>query len=441
MKIGYIECFAGMSGDMFLGALVDAGASLERLQQVVAGLNLGAELRIATAVRSGISARKIAVIVDGHEAEAAVEAGVAHHHSHGDHHHDHQHNHHHEHHHSHEHPHRHSHAHDHSHERTLPVILNLIRGAFLEPKAEALAVKAFRLLAAAEAKIHGISEDQVHFPEVGAIDAIVDIVATAVALTDLGIEKWYCSPINVGSGSVECAHGRFPVPAPATAELLKGLPTYSSGPQMEMVTPTGAALLRSVGVQFLERPLMATEQIGYGAGSRDPHGFPNVVRITVGQNAEKSRREKIAVIECAVDDQSPELLAHVLHKALAQGAVDVMLSPVTMKKSRLGTLVTVLAPPAQSETLATLLLKETSTLGVRLCEEERICLDRDFEHVETPFGTVRVKVGSLDGQAYNYAPEFEDCKALAESRGVPLKEVMTAALTAVTQRKEGMIKA
>jgi pyridinium-3,5-bisthiocarboxylic acid mononucleotide nickel chelatase len=446
MKIGYIECFAGMSGDMFLGALVDAGASFERLQQVVAGLNLGAELRIATAVRSGISARKIAVIVDGHEAEAAAEAGVAHHHSHGDHHHDHDHHHnhhheHHEHHHSHEHSHQHAHGHEHSHERTLPVILNLIRDASLEPNAEALAVKAFRLLAASEAKIHGISEDEVHFHEVGAIDAIVDIIATAVALTDLGIEKWYCSAINVGSGSVECAHGLFPVPAPATAELLKGLPTYSAGPQMEMVTPTGAALLRAVGVHFLERPLMATEQIGYGAGSRDPQSFPNVVRIMVGEDAEKGGREKIAVLECAVDDQSPELLAHVLHQALAHGALDVMLSPVTMKKSRLGTLLTVLAPPAQSETLATLLLKETSTLGVRLREEERICLDRDFEHVETSYGTVRVKVGLRDGEPYNYAPEFEDCKALAESRGVPLKEVMTAALAAVVQKKEEMIKA
>lgn len=436
MRIGYIECFAGISGDMFLGALVDAGASLERLNHAVAALNIGAELQVTSVLRSGIQATKISVLVDGHEAESA--AHNHHHHRHDEHFHDHHGHHHHE----HEQVHLHPHTHEHTSERTLPVILDLIRSASLDPRAEELATKAFRLLAAAEAKIHGIHEEQVHFHEVGAADAIVDIVGNAVALTDLGVDKWYCSSINVGSGSIECAHGHFPVPAPATAELLKGLPTYSAGPQMELVTPTGAALLRAAGAQFLDRPLMSVEQIGYGAGTRDPQKFPNVVRISLGEmEAKGTPRERIAVLECAVDDQSPELLAHVLHQALAHGAMDVMLSPVTMKKSRLGTLLTVLAPPAQREALATLLLKETSSLGVRLREEERICLARHFEHVETPYGPVRVKVGSLDGEPYNYAPEFEDCRALAESKGVPLKEVMAAALAAIVQRKEEMAKA
>ncbi len=432
MKIGYIECFAGISGDMFLGALMDAGASLERLRHAVASLNLGAELQVSPVLRSGIQATKISVLVDGHEADSAVHD---HHHQHDGHPHDH-------HAHDHKHSHEHFHAHEHTPERTLLAILKLIRAAELDPGAEELATKAFRLLAAAEARIHGISEEQVHFHEVGAVDAIVDIVGNAVALTDAGIDRWYCSAINVGSGSVECAHGRFPVPAPATAELLKGLPTYSAGPQMELVTPTGAALLRAAGVEFLDRPLMTVEQIGYGAGTRDPHGFPNVVRISLGEMQGKTMpREKISVLECAVDDQSPELLAHVLHLALANGAADVMLSPVTMKKSRLGTLLTVLASPMQSEALATLLLRETSTLGVRIREEERICLARNFEEVETSYGTLRVKVGSLDGEACNYAPEFEDCRRLAESKGVPLKEVMAAALAAVAQRKEETIKA
>lgn len=428
MKIGYIECFAGISGDMLLGSLIDAGASLAGLQQTVAALGLDATLEHTSVIRSGIRSSKVSVLVQGRPADGN---GHHHHHSSDEHHHAH-----------HQDHDEHTHSHSHEHARTLPVILDLIRTASLDPRAEAIAVKAFRLLAHAEATIHGIPEEQVHFHEVGAVDAIVDIVCNAVAIVELGLDEWYCSAINVGSGSVQCAHGLFPVPAPATAELLKGLPTYSSGPQMELVTPTGAALLRAIAVQYLERPLMSVSSIGYGAGTRNPQGFPNVVRVSIGTLPGKpTQRQKVTVIECAVDDQSPELLGHVLHQALAQGALDVMLTPVTMKKSRLGTLLTVLAPPAQVDTLAALLLRETTTLGVRLREEERICLDRHFEEVETPFGKVKVKVGSLHGEAWNFAPEFEDCRKLANEKGVPLKEVMSAAIAALSRRKEETIQA
>lgn len=442
MKVGYIECFSGISGDMFLGALVDAGASLERMQEAIHSLHVGAELKVTAAMRSGIRATKISVQVDGQDAEKTASSDGHSHHDHEHHSHDHEHHHHHHH---HEQPHPHdplsavepaTHSHEH---RSLSAILELIRSASLAPRAEEIAVRAFRLLAAAESKIHGIPEEEVHFHEVGAVDAIADIVGNAVAIADLGMEKWYCSAINVGSGFVQCAHGQFPVPAPATAELLKGLPTYSAGPKMELVTPTGAALLRAADVQFIERPVLTVDCIGYGAGNRDPHGFPNVVRINLGEiSSAPIARERITVLECTIDDQSPEVLAQVLQQSLANGAVDAMLSAVTMKKSRLGTLLTILAPPEKSEALARLLFSETSTLGVRIREEERICLTRHFAHVETPYGAVRVKIGTLDGEPCNFAPEFEDCRALAEKEHVPLKEVMLAALTALRWKEEGI---
>ncbi|HZZ92429.1 MAG TPA: nickel pincer cofactor biosynthesis protein LarC, partial [Usitatibacter sp.] len=324
MRIGYLECFAGLSGDMLLGALVDAGVSSALLQQTTASLNLGATLVFDSVDRSGISARKARVLVDGHDADAPHDHPNSHDHDH--HHHDHEHS----------HDHEHTPRPTHQHGRTLPVIREILNHAPLPSDARALALRAFELLGQAEAAIHNVPLDQVHFHEVGAVDAIVDITCAAVGLTSLHVDRWYCSPVNVGSGYVDCAHGRFPVPAPATASLLRGIPTYSEGPAMELVTPTGAALLRALGCEFT-RPIAAFEHIGYGAGSRNPARFPNVLRVSIGESvapagADTVARETVSVLECAIDDLSPQIVAHTTKLALEHGALDAMTTPVMMKK-------------------------------------------------------------------------------------------------------------
>ncbi len=448
MKIAYIECFAGISGDMLLGALIDAGVSKTSLEQATEALGISASLRFSQVNRSGIQAAKVEVLVNGELAENVSSAHSDHGHAEPA---------------AHEHSHSHgeqepahspvvpeaaAHSHDHSHGRAhgrhLAEILALIDNAGISGAAARLAKDAFRLLAAAEAKIHGVPEEKIHFHEVGAVDAIVDIVCNAVGLTEIGADRWICSPLNVGSGSVECAHGRFPVPAPATAELLKGVPTYSSGISMELVTPTGAALLRALNCTFGERPQMLSSAIGYGAGNRNPERFPNVVRLNIGEGnaAATIKRQAVSVLECAIDDQSPQVLAHFLQLALEQGALDVMSTSVTMKKGRLGTLVTLLVPPEREEEFGKLILKETTTLGYRIRRDERVCLDRGWTEVETVYGRVRIKTGSFDGVEYNFAPEYEDCKLLAEEHGVPVKLVMQAALGAATlERASAQAKA
>src|ERR1700722_1377066 len=389
MRIGYLECFAGISGDMLMGALVDAGAPIELLQRTAASLALGAELRVTRVSRSGIQSTKIDVMVNDkvHEPAAAsgpVEQEAAHghgHHHHHDHdHHDHNHDHHdHDHHdHNHDHhDHEHKHeSHSHEHGRGLPEIRSLLMGADLTQRALNLSLTAFGLLAEAEGRIHGVPAEEVHFHEVGAIDAIVDIACCAAAVDVLALDRWYCSPINVGSGFVNCAHGRFPVPAPAPAELLKNLPVYSAHVQAELVTPTGAALLRALDCRIESTPVMRTQAIGYGAGTRNPDRFPNVLRVSVGEIAQPSPQigEKVTVLECAVDDLSPQLLAHTAQLALERGALDVMSGPVTMKKGRLGTLLTVLCKAGDAARLQQLIFRETTTLGIRVREESRVIL-------------------------------------------------------------------
>ncbi|GGG92648.1 nickel pincer cofactor biosynthesis protein LarC [Silvibacterium dinghuense] len=429
MKVGYLECFAGISGDMLLGALVDAGVSEDLLAETARGLGIGAELRRKKVDRSGVMATKIDVLESGAVAEAA------HSHSH-EHQHSHDHGHAHSHDHSHSHSHDHTHEHAHVHGRTWKEIRTLIGAARLPEDARELALRTFALLAAAEAKIHGMDVEDVHFHEVGAVDTITDIVCGAVGLCSLGIEQWYASEVNVGRGFVACAHGTFPVPAPATAELLKGIPTYAEGPKKELVTPTGAALLQALGCRFGEAPRFIASTIGYGAGTQNPERFPNVLRLSVGSSSavlsatSAEKREQVAVLECAIDDASPQVIAHTLEMALEQGALDTMAIPVTMKKSRLGTLLTVLARPEDAERLETLLFRETTTLGVRHRIEERTVLMRSFTVVETRFGQVRVKLGSDAGELRNAMPEYEDCRRLAREHAVPLKTVMDAALEA-----------
>jgi len=448
MRIAYLDCFAGISGDMFLGALLDAGVPVAVLQDSAAALAIGASLKVETVDRSGVSSKKVHVFEGDTLAEAIPNL-----HQH-DHDHDHSHTHPHTHEHFHEPAPKHAHdaAHPHVHGRSLTAIRALIQKAPLEEPVKEMAIRTFELLGRAEAKIHNVPVDDIHFHEVGAVDAIVDIVASCAGVHHLAIDQWYSSPVNVGGGTVVCAHGTFPVPAPATADLLRGIPTYSAHIQKELVTPTGAALLRALRATFGEQPAMTVGQIGYGAGTRNPHNFPNVLRLSIGQTSDTAipnlphdvphaaqshhvhdNSQTVTVLETALDDLSPQILAYVTESALVQGALDVMLTPVIMKKGRPGTLLTVLCNEADRSVLERLILSETSTLGIRVRQDKRSCLDRSHVAVQTDFGEIRVKVGSLDGVQLNAAPEFEDCRAAALRHSVPIKSVQQAAIVAYHQ--------
>ena len=447
MRIAYLDCFAGISGDMFLGALIDAGVPAAVLMDATSALGLGATLKIETVDRSGISCTKVHVMEGERLADEGLHQAVREPHTHqvktqhlhktG-------------------HPHTHDvvveeDAHSHVHGRSLSVIRALIQEAALDGAVKATAIRAFELLGASEAKIHNVSVEEIHFHEVGAVDAIVDIVAASAGIHHLNVGAWYCSPLNVGGGMVQCAHGTFPVPAPATADLLRGLPTYSAHVEKELVTPTGAALVRALEPKFGQQPAMRVEAIGYGAGSRNPEGFPNVLRLSVGVVEERGEDsfasgeakdsgaaadqldqsiEVVTVLETALDDLSPQVLAWVAESALAAGALDVILTPVVMKKGRPGTMLTVLCDPAKSAVLERLILRETSTLGMRIRQEKRTCLQRHHVKVQTAYGELRVKVGTLGDEVMNAAPEFEDCRAAAVKFNVPLKKVQAAAIAA-----------
>jgi pyridinium-3,5-bisthiocarboxylic acid mononucleotide nickel chelatase len=459
MRIAYLDCFAGISGDMFLGALVDAGVDPKVLHEATAALNLNATLRIEKVDRSGISSTKV------HVYEGAKLAEQPHTHPHEDEapNHTHQQTHTHQHlpktqhqhkaGHTHDHPddHPHTHEHEHTHGRSLSVIRTLIQSANLKPAVKQTAIHAFELLGGSEAKIHNVPLEKIHFHEVGAVDAIVDIVAASAGIHAIENQarletgnpvKWFCSSLNVGGGMVDCAHGRFPVPAPATAHLLRGLPTYSAHIEKELVTPTGAALIRALAPTFGPQPAMRIDHIGYGAGTRNPKDFPNVLRLSIGDadethGAHKARNpetDTVTVLETALDDLSPQLLAHVTEKALATGALDVMLTPVIMKKGRPGTLLTILCNPTESPALQQLILRETSTLGLRIRQDQRACLNRTHATVDTPYGPIRIKIGTLNEQEYNSNPEFEDCRAAAAQHNVPLKLVQQAAIAAYHRR-------
>jgi len=418
MRIAYLECFAGIAGDMLLGALIDAGVPVDVLVEATSALGLGASLKLETVDRSGISCTRVQVM-EGESVAEAPKVEPVHEHSHEA-----------GHSHSHEEEHTHSHEHKHVHGRSLSVIRELIQWAALAEGVKARAIRTFELLGASEAKIHNVEVEAIHFHEVGAVDAIVDIVAACAGIEYLRVDAWYCSPLNVGGGMVECAHGTFPVPAPATADLLRGFPTYSAHVQKELVTPTGAALVRMLEPKFGAQPAMSVERIGYGAGSRNPKGFPNALRISIGVMDAGNSAESVTVLETALDDLSPQVLAWVAEQALAAGAMDVMLTPVIMKKGRPGTLLTVLCSDEKRPVLERLILRETSTLGMRIRREERSCLERRHVTVQTAYGEIRVKIGTLDGEVLNAAPEFEDCRAAAVRCEVPLKQVQQAAIAA-----------
>ncbi len=440
MRIAYLECFSGISGDMFLGALVDAGVSPRLLENAVSALGLGAKLEISQVMRSGISAAKVDVWVDGekdmprekywakqdqdHVARAPTPAKADHEHEH-----------------SHHHSHQHHHAeeplraespapHEHAH-RGLKEIRTIISSAAISDSAKKTAISIFEALGAAEAKIHSVPVEEVHFHEVGAVDAMVDIVCAAVGAEALGVDEIVCSPLNVGGGTVKCAHGTFPVPAPATVELLRNAPVYSSGVQAELVTPTGAAIMKTLVQRFGAFPAMKIEKSGYGAGSRDFVGHANVARLVIGEvasrHAQHTASETITVLEANVDDLNPQVFGYVMDRLFEEGALDVFGLPVQMKKNRPGTLLTVLCKPEAAEKLTELIFVETTTLGVRHREEARKSLARRWENVRTQWGEVRIKIASMNGAVTNYAPEYEDCRRLAAEHRVPLKTVMQEA--------------
>ena len=441
MRIAYLDCFSGMSGDMFLGALVDAGVPARLLEETVAALNVGARLEISRVQRSGISATKVDVYVGG-EKELPREVyweqkG-----------HDHARDHSHPRSHDHEHVQLREHnysqeikepspaapTHQHEHGRGLKEIREIIRKANIAESAKQTAIAIFETLGVAEAKIHNTDVEKIHFHEVGAVDAMVDIVCAAVGSEALAVDEFVCSPLNVGGGTVKCAHGTFPVPAPATVELLKGAPVYSSGIQVELVTPTGAAIVKTLCERFSSFPEMKIDKTGYGAGSRDFPGHANVVRITIGEApseiVRKTSDETIIVLEANIDDLNPQVFGYVMDRLLEEGALDAFGIPVQMKKNRPGMLLTVLCRPQDAGRLTNLILSETTTLGVRSREERREVLARKLITVSTRWGDVRLKVASMNGTITNYAPEYEDCRRIAVENHVPLKNVMQEAVQA-----------
>jgi hypothetical protein len=396
-RIAYFDCFSGISGDMVLGALVDAGADL---------LQIEAELRKLELENWSIAAEKVqrGAIFATHVKVASKEE---HHH------------------------------------RGLSVILKHIGDAKLAPRATKRAMKIFERLAAAEAKVHNIEVEKVHFHEVGAVDSIIDIVGSAIGFELLGIDEFACSRFDVGGGQVKTAHGVLPVPAPATAELLRGAPTYSSGIERELVTPTGAAIATTLATRYAEIPPMTLRTIGYGAGSAELKEKANVLRLLIGDSTDARESEvgerwdsPVTVIETNLDDMSPQIYGYFAERALAAGALDVFSTPVQMKKNRPGQLVTLLSEPENVARLIDLIFSETTTIGVRTYDVRRKTLNREFVPVETPLGSVRMKVSRMNGTILNATPEYEDCQRIAAERGVPLKQVIAAASFEFQKRGE-----
>jgi uncharacterized protein (TIGR00299 family) protein len=414
MRIGYLECFSGISGDMLLGALVDAGVPFAFLEETAAQLNVGAHLEFRKVTRGGIAATKVDVITPDHPAPAPD-----HDHSHSEAGHSHE---------------EHSHAtHTHAPHRHLSSILDIIRAAPLTDRVKSWAIRAFELLGAAEAAIHSIPIEEVHFHEVGAVDTIVDIVCAAAGCEALGVDRWLASPLNVGSGTVVCQHGTLPVPAPATLALLGDAPIYAAGPAMERVTPTGASVLRMLEVCYEPLPAMRIKASGYGAGGRDTPGEPNLLRLLVGETDTKSLQseesQSIAIIETVIDDSSPQLLGYVSELLLESGAWDVYRASVQMKKGRTGVQLSVLCSPNLVPALRDLIFRETTTIGLHWRIENRIALAREFRKIETPWGDVQIKIARWpSGKIANASPEYEDCRLIAAKHALPLKHIMQEAM-------------
>jgi uncharacterized protein (TIGR00299 family) protein len=382
MKTLYFDCFAGASGDMILGAMVAAGVEPAYLREQLSLLLVsGFDVSFETVNRSGLSATY-----------ARVDT-----------------------------------AHEHKH-RHLSDIKQIIEASALSDSVKQRAVQIFTRLAEAEARVHNEPVDHVHFHEVGALDAIVDVVGAAICFDALQIDRFICSPIHVGSGMVKMAHGQFPVPPPAVTELLKGVPFYATEIKGELLTPTGAAIITTVCVEYGPIPRMITEKSGFGAGTREYQDFPNVLRVLIGETEDAGATdERLWMIETNLDDASPQIIGHVMDRVLESGALDCFFTSVQMKKNRPGVLLSVLCRAGEKETVMKLLFTETTTLGVRSYEVTRRALQRSVVRVETPYGPIDVKVAHLEGRVVNEMPEFEQCRQAAANANVPLKIVEEAA--------------
>jgi uncharacterized protein (TIGR00299 family) protein len=418
LTILYFDCFSGAAGDMILGALLDLGLPLEDLRRALGSLAIDpAAIWTERVTRAGVSATKFHVAgadAVSHAHDLVRENDHGHETAHVGHDRDHA-------------PQAHSH-------RSLAEIYALIDRSALSAQGKDRAKHLFARLGEAEAAIHGVPVDKVHLHEVGALDSIVDIVGTVHAMEAFGADRVLSSPLNVGSGSVHSAHGLYPVPAPATTRLLEGVPIYSGPQKAELVTPTGALLITAYAQQFGGLPPMRLQRTGYGAGSRKFSRTPNVLRVLVGEGDTASQAQRVVVIEAEIDDMNPQIFGVLIDRLLTEGALDVFYTSIQMKKNRPGTLLSIIAPPAGREKLASLVFRETTTIGIRYREMDRECLDRETIAVDTPFGRVAMKVARRNGEVMNAAPEFDDCARLAAERGAPVKDVQAAAMKAFLDR-------
>ncbi len=382
MTLAYFDCFSGISGDMTLGALVDAGVAIEVLRAELEKLNLpGYEITALKVTRSGIAATKVHVCLDEKEQPA----------------------------------------------RHLADIRKLIEASALSSSIKQKSISLFERLAEVEARVHGTTPDKVHFHEVGAVDAIVDIVGSVIGLELLGVTTIIGSPVNVGSGTIKTAHGTLPVPAPATAELLKNLPSYGSSVSFELTTPTGAVILSTLASSFGPMPPMRLDRIAHGAGNKDIAGQANVLRIMIGEPESAYEEDSSIVIETNIDDMNPQVYDHVIRKLMAQGAQDAYLTPIIMKKGRPAILLSVLTDKTRSEAIIDAIFRETTSIGVRIQEVGRKKLSREIKEVETIYGRIRVKVSRRGDEVLTATPEYEDCKRIADENNVPLKIVLEEA--------------
>jgi len=382
MKTAYFDCFSGISGDMTLGALVSAGVSTGVLRTELAKLNLpGYELRDENVMRSGISATKVHVVIDRRDQVS----------------------------------------------RHLSDILNIIEGSSLSPAVKEKSIRIFNRMADAEAKVHGMMPDKIHFHEVGAVDAVVDIVGTVIGLEILGITKIIASALNVGSGTVNTSHGLLPIPAPATAELLRGIPFYQSSTQFELTTPTGAAIISTLSSSFGPLPPMKVDHIAYGAGDKDLQGQSNVLRLLIGDLAANYHDDTSVVIETNIDDMNPQVYDYIIEKLMNRGAYDVYLTPIIMKKGRPGILLTALTDQSKEDSVLDTIFRETTSIGVRILEMNRKKLSREIEEVDTVYGRIRIKISRRGDEILTATPEYEDCRKIADERQVPIKRVIDEA--------------
>ncbi|HST19769.1 MAG TPA: nickel pincer cofactor biosynthesis protein LarC [Blastocatellia bacterium] len=398
MRALYFDCFAGVSGDMIIGALIDLGVDLDALSNQLSSLGLSAyQVKAERVKRSGIAAIKFNVEVDEGKQPS----------------------------------------------RKLADICEIINRSELTAQVKARSIQIFERLAEAEAHVHGSTRERVHFHEVGAVDSIIDTVGAMIGLDMLGVDRFFASPLRLGHGLVQTQHGLMPVPAPATAELVRGVPVYAGEIEGEFVTPTGAAIVTTLCEGFGPLPEMQITRVGYGAGSRDPKGFPNALRIVMGDVSESSAKveneslhqnDSVMVVETNIDDMNPQAYGFVMERAFALGALDVFIIAAQMKKARPGTLLTVLCEPAKTDSIIEMLLRETTTLGVRYYESKRRVLERAIETVETEYGSVRMKVARAGDRTLHFLPEYDDCARLAAEHEKPVIEVQSAAIAAYRER-------